>query len=221
VFVGHYSASFLGRAADKKLPLWLLFIAVQFVDVLWAVFILLGIEQVRVVPGFTAASPLDLYYMPYTHSLVGALGWSLLAYFACQAVAALRGSRTGLILALAVFSHWILDLIVHRPDLALYDNHFKVGFGLWNYIWPSFLLEMAILWTGMWMFRRTAAYKARLIGLVIGLSLLQCVGTFFLPPPPSDRAEACMPLFFYFALAATAYWVDRVGQRAGQASAAA
>ena len=79
MFVGHYSASFAAKAADQRIPLWLLFIAVQFVDVMWAIFVLLGIEKVRIVPGITASNPLDLYYMPYTHSLIGAVGWAVLA----------------------------------------------------------------------------------------------------------------------------------------------
>lgn len=102
MFIGHYSASFAGRAAEKRLPLWLLFIAVQFIDVLWTIFVLLGVEKVRIVPGFTASNALDLYYMPYTHSLLGALGWSAVAYVFCQLVPRLRGRRTGLILAAAV-----------------------------------------------------------------------------------------------------------------------
>src|SRR5262244_3621667 len=84
MFVGHYGPSFAGKALDNRIPLWLLFLAVQFVDVLWGIFVLLGIEKVRIVPGITASSPLDLYYMPYTHSLVGALGWSLFAYSVCK-----------------------------------------------------------------------------------------------------------------------------------------
>ena len=75
MFTGHYSVSFAGRAAEKRIPLWLLFIAVQFIDVLWSIFVLLGIEKVRIVPGITASNALDLYYMPYTHSLLGALCW--------------------------------------------------------------------------------------------------------------------------------------------------
>jgi hypothetical protein len=67
LFTGHYSVSFAGRAAEKRIPLWLLFIAVQFIDVLWSIFVLLGIEKVRIVPGITASNALDLYYMPYTH----------------------------------------------------------------------------------------------------------------------------------------------------------
>jgi len=129
LFTGHYSVSFAAKSAEKRIPLWLLFVAVQFIDVLWSIFVLLGIEKVRIVPGITASNALDLYYMPYTHSLLGVLCWSALAYAVCQFAPSLRGRRIGLILSAAVFSHWILDLIVHRPDLALYDSVGKMGFG--------------------------------------------------------------------------------------------
>ncbi len=158
MFVGHYSVSFAAKTAEKRIPLWLLFIAVQFIDVLWSIFVLLGIEKVRIVPGITASNALDLYYMPYTHSLLGVLFWSALAFVVCQFVPSLRGKRTGLILAAAVFSHWTLDLIVHRPDLALYDSVGKMGFGLWNYRGAAFGLEMAVLSGGAAMLYRTAVY---------------------------------------------------------------
>src|SRR5438034_5643892 len=80
MFVGHYGVSFGAKKAEPAIPLWVLFIAVQLLDVLWAPFVLLGIEKVRIVPGFTASNPLDLYYMPYTHSLVAAIGWSVVAF---------------------------------------------------------------------------------------------------------------------------------------------
>jgi hypothetical protein len=209
LFIGHYSASFAGRAAEKRLPLWLLFIAVQFVDVLWGIFVLVGIEKVRIVPGFTASNDLDLYYMPYTHSLVGALGWSAMAYVVCQLAPRLRGRRTGLILAAAVFSHWILDLIVHRPDLAVYDSVGKMGFGLWNYRIPEFVLEMALLFGGFVLLLRTVTRRGRLIGFVSVLAAVQFAGTFVLPQPTSGRGEAVTALFFYFVLALMAWWVER------------
>ena len=208
MFVGHYSASFWGKAAERRIPLWLLFLAVQFVDVLWAIFILLGIEKARIVPGLTAGSPLDLYYMPYTHSLIGALAWSVVAGLLCQIVRAWRGLRSGLIVAAAVLSHWILDLVVHQPDLSLYGDHLKMGLGLWNYLWPSFLLEMLVLWLGAWLYLRSISSKKRMLGFVVFLSAVQVFGTFFSPPPPSARAEALMALFFYFAFAAIAGWAD-------------
>ena len=219
MFTGHYSVSFAGRAAEKRIPLWLLFIAVQFIDVLWSIFVLLGIEKVRIVPGITASNALDLYYMPYTHSLLGALCWSALAYVVCQLVPSLRGRRIGLILAAAVFSHWILDLIVHRPDLPLYDSVGKMGFGLWNYRGAAFVLEMAVLIGGAALLYRTAAHKARLAGFVVFLAAFQVFGTFFLPPPPSDHAAATSALVSYVVLALVAWWVERGDPEPRNASA--
>ncbi|HEY6969841.1 MAG TPA: hypothetical protein VJA94_11595 [Candidatus Angelobacter sp.] len=208
MFVGHYSASFAGKAVEPRIPLWVLFLAVQFVDVLWAIFVLVGIEKVRIVPGITASSPLDLYYMPYTHSLVGALGWSALAFVVWQFFPKLGGRRGGLILALAVFSHWVLDLIVHRPDLALYDNAHKMGFGLWNYRWPAFILEVGVLVAGGALYAKAAPRKGRIVGYVCVLVLVQAFGTFFFPPPASDRAMALTALFFYIVLALIAWWAE-------------
>jgi hypothetical protein len=190
--------------------LWLLFIAVQFIDVLWAIFVLLGIEKVRIIPSLPS-SPLDLYYMPYTHSLVGALGWSLFAFLLCQLLPGLRGPRSGWIVGAAVFSHWILDLIVHRPDLTLYDSVFKMGFGVWNYPIPAFLLEMLVLFGGAWLYAKSAGRKgkAKLWSFVAVLAVLQFVGIFFFPPPPSGRNEAVTALFFYLLLALIAAWVER------------
>ena len=221
MFVGHYGPSFAAKSIETKIPLWLLFIAVQFVDVLWGIFVLLGIEKVRIVPGITASSPLDLYYMPYTHSLAGALGWSAVAYLLCQTVPRFRGQRIGLMVAAAVFSHWILDLIVHRPDLALYDSVFKMGFGLWNYRIPAFILEMAVLFAGAAMYIRTVSRKWKVIAYVAVLAVLQFVGTFSFPPPISDRVGAMTALFFYILLAAIAWWVERGQQSVVSRSARA
>jgi hypothetical protein len=80
MFVGHYGVSFAAQRMNRHVPLWVLFIAVQLLDVLWAPFILVGLEKVRIVPGITASNPLDLYYMPYTHSLTAAVVWSTVGY---------------------------------------------------------------------------------------------------------------------------------------------
>jgi len=209
LLVGHYSASFAAKSIEKRIPLWLLFIAVQFVDVLWAIFVLLGIEKVRIVPGITASNPLDLYYMPYTHSLVGAFLWAVLAFVVCQFFPSLKGARIGIVVGAAVFSHWILDLIVHRPDLALYDNSFKVGLGLWNYRVPAFILEIGLLIGGALLYLRTTSRKGRVIAYVFFLIVFQMVGTFFFPPPSSDRAEAFTALLLYSLLALAAFWADK------------
>src|SRR3982074_3316499 len=150
MFVGHYGPSLAAKAGRGSIALWVLFIAVQLLDVFWSFFVLLGIEKVRIVPGITATSPLDLYYMPYTHSLAGALVWSGLAALVYKLLSGEKTTRAaGLVVGLAVFSHWILDLIVHRPDLAIYDDTLKVGFGLWNYKGLEFGLEIGLLGGGI------------------------------------------------------------------------
>ena len=208
MFVGHYSASFLGKSADKRIPLWVLFLAVQFIDVLWSIFVLLGVEKVRIIPGFTASNALDLYYMPYTHSLLGVLCWSAFAYVVIQFVPGLRGVRTGLIVAAAVFSHWVLDLVVHIPDLALYDSVGKMGFGLWNHREAAFVLEIAVLFSGAAVLYRKMPHKGRFVGFVILLAAIQVVNTYFFPLPPSASAMAISALF-YLVLTLLAWWVDR------------
>ena len=208
MFTGHYSFSFAGKAAEKRIPLWVLFLAVQWIDVMWSIFVLLGIEKVRIVPGITASNPLDLYYMPYTHSLLGVLCWSALAYLVCQLFAQLRGVRTGLIVAGAVFSHWILDLIVHRPDMTLYDSVGHMGFGLWNYRGAAFALEMVVLFGGAMLLYPSAKHKERLLFFASFLALVQVYGTFFMAPPASDHAAAMAAFASYIVLAAIAKWVD-------------
>ena len=120
MFVGHYGVSYVAKRIDDSIPLWVLFVAVQLVDILWAPLVLLGVEKVRIVPGFTATNPLDLYYMPYTHSLVAALLWSAVAVVSYRLLARRSGLGGSLLVGLAVFSHWVPDVIVHRPALAAY-----------------------------------------------------------------------------------------------------
>src|ERR1700694_2372461 len=154
MFIGHYGPSFAIKAIRPAIPLWPLFIAVQLVDVAWAVLVLLGVEKVRIVPGITASNPLDLYYMPYTHSLAAAI---LLAGAAIVCGKPLRGVRdwsAAVLVGVAVFSHWFLDFLVHRPDLALYDNRAKVGLGLWNHPVIALSLEALFLFGGMVLYLR-------------------------------------------------------------------
>ena len=127
MFVGHYGPSFAGKGMRKSIPLWVLFIAVQLLDVFWSIFVLLGIEKVRIVPGITAANPLDLYYMPYTHSLVGAMLWALGAALVYYVWRRADGWGAATLVGAAVFSHWVLDVVVHRPDMPLYDNSLRLA----------------------------------------------------------------------------------------------
>ncbi len=213
MFVGHYGPSFAAKALKQSIPLWILFIAVQWVDVMWSVLVLLGIEKVRIVPGITATNPLDLYYMPYTHSLLAAILWSLGAAVAYRAVPKPGSWVTAGIVGAAVFSHWVLDLLVHRPDLPLYDDTLKVGLGLWNYPVLAFALEAALLFGGMYLYVRNTRSVARggRYGMwIFGIAMLGVQSTvFFGPPPPSDKAAAIMALVAYGVFAGVAYWLER------------
>jgi membrane-bound metal-dependent hydrolase YbcI (DUF457 family) len=216
MFVGHYGVSFFAKALQTSIPLWVLFLAVQFLDVLWAPFILLGIEKVRIVPGITASNPLDLYYMPYTHSLVAAVLWSFVCGVVYQLVAHPSRRQASVVIGLAVFSHWVLDFIVHRPDLPLYDNSNKVGLGLWNVPAPAFGLEAALLFVGAWLCLRGRV--ARSPGtLVFGVLMLGIQAyVFFGPPPTSDRAAASTALIAYAVFATVIWWLqDRPGDPKG------
>src|SRR3989442_47290 len=214
MFVGHYGVSFAAKRGDRSIPLWTLFLAVQLLDVFWSVFVVAGLEKVRIAPGITASNPFDLYYMPYTHSLVAALLWSLAAYVAYRAIRAFGASHdAAAIVAVAVFSHWVLDFVVHRPDLPLYDNAAKVGLGLWNYPAPAFLLEVAALFGGMFLYLRSTTATTRLgrYGIqVFGVVMLavQAVVVFG-PPPSSDRAAAVMALGSCILFAALAARLER------------
>jgi hypothetical protein len=205
MFVGHYGVSFAAQRMNRRVPLWVLFVAVQLLDVFWAPFILLGIEKVRIVPGITASNPLDLYYMPYTHSLIAAIAWSAAAYGVYRLW---RGAaaRAAMVVGLAVFSHWILDLVVHRPDLPLYDDTAKVGLGLWNRPVLAFGLEAALLFGGMSLFLagRTGPTAAMMIFGIVMLAIQAFI--FFGPPPASGSAAAITALLAYALFAAFVAW---------------
>lgn len=215
MFAGHYGPSLAIRAVRPQVPLWLLFIAAQLVDIAWATLVLAGVERVRIVPGFTAASPLDLYYMPYTHSLVAAVLWSLGLAIACKGLYRSWAWAAAAAVGAVVLSHWFLDLVVHRPDLPLYDNAAKVGFGLWNFLALSFAVEALVLGVGLWLYlRRTRPGNA--VGrygpaVFAGGMLAIQGGMLFAPPPPSTTALAASALVSYLVFALIAGWID--GQR--------
>ncbi|HSB60103.1 MAG TPA: hypothetical protein VLI67_00190 [Vicinamibacteria bacterium] len=211
MFVGHYAPSFLAKRLDPGIPLWLLFLAVQLLDVFWAIFIFIGVERVRIVPGFTETNALDLYYMPYTHSLPGALAWAAAAAISYRLLTG--SSRGGALVGAAVFSHWPLDLLVHRPDLALYDDAAKVGLGLWDYPYLTLALEGALLLGAMGLYMSRSpplTRRGRLSMPAFGLAiLLMQGGMLFSPPPPSERAMAITALVAYALFAAAIAWLER------------
>lgn len=212
MFVGHYGVSYFLKGLDRRVSLGLLFIAVQFVDILWAVLVLLGVEKGRVVPDITAATPVDFYFMPYTHSLVATLVWAFLAYFFYKSSPRRPGGAAALV-GLAVFSHWVLDFLVHRPDLPLVDDVMKVGLGLWDYPVLSLGLEAGILGFGVVYYAKKTLARSWLahysVWIFAVLMLMVQSAVLFGPPPSSVHTVAAMGLVSYALLAGAAHWLEK------------
>ena len=215
MFIGHYSTAFAARAAKPAIPLWHLFVAVQLVDFVWAVLIMIGVEKVRIIPHFMEASNLDLYYMPYTHSLPGCLLWAIGAGIVYTLFLTRgRNWRAGLIIGAAVFSHWLLDLIVHTQDLALYFGGPKVGFGLWNSLLWSQIVEVGLLIGGLILFlmnTKPGGIWGRVSpwALMAVLISLQAFNHLPVDEPPTPQSFGVLALVGYTILAAAAVFVDK------------
>lgn len=218
MFIGHYGVALGLKKADKTISLGLLFLAVQAVDILWTVLVLLGIEKVEISPGVTAANPLDFTYYPFTHSLLMSAVWAGAAYLLFRILPSKAGgqkSKTALILGIAVLSHFLLDLVVHRPDLPLaFGTHSpKLGLGLWNYPAVAYVLESAILLAGLWIYLKSTAATGKLgkygIPVFALLLLVANLLNLFGPPPPNVQMVAASGLVMYFVLTGAAFWLDR------------
>ena len=191
MLVGHYGASFIAKAAEPRVPLWVLLLAAQLVDVFWAVFVLVGVERVHLDPTL-ASNAMVLDSIPYTHSFLGGVLWAGAAGLIVTRSPALGGTRrAGLVVALVVVSHWILDLLVHRPDLTLWGTPPKLGMGLWDVPWLAYGVELVLVASGAVFCVRYSGLSSRgRTGLAIiagGLLVMQAVEA--LAPGPASVAE--------------------------------
>ncbi len=212
MFIGHFAPAMIAARHKDAPSLPVLFIGAQLVD--WAFFglLLTGAEKMRVTPGISVMNPMDLYHMPYTHSLLGSAIFALV--FGALLFAATR-SRTGALIAAAVvLSHWFLDLLVHVPDLTLAGSPPKLGFGLWNHPSIEMPLELALTFGSLWLYAKVAQPKVLpLVSLAGVLLLLQAVN-WFGPVEPEVTAGTSLLAFFAFALATLlAWWVYRSESR--------
>ncbi len=201
----------IAAAAPRRPGLGTLFVAAQLVDIVFFILVLAGVEHMRMVPGMTRMNAMDLYDMPWDHSLLGAAGWA--AGFALLLRLVNGRWDAGLIGGAVVLSHWLLDLLVHRPDLTLAGGPPPLGLGLWNLPWVEIPLELTITFGGLAYFiARTRAHGAAgrwlpwLLAAV--LAALQAVNWLTPQPPapvdPVPAAASITALAAYGVMAALA-----------------
>ena len=222
MFLGHYGVALALKRAEPRLSLGTLFVAAQLVDILWGVTILLGWERARIAPGWTAANPIQFLSYPLTHSLVAGALWGLAAaalYYSWPTRNTFHHARAAGVVAIAVVSHWLLDFIVHPPDLPIAsDAGTKVGLGLWHSVPATIAVELLFLGAGAavyarYMHRRGKLQPVRLAVLLGGLVLLG-LASLFGPVPNNMRAVAVGALALYTLIPFAAVWVDRAPRAA-------
>jgi hypothetical protein len=210
VGVGHIAVGFAAKRWAPRTSLAWLVLSAIFVDLLWSVFVLLGIERARITPGITRSVPLDLQYIPFSHSLIAVIAWGLVlsgAYFARH-----RDLRVAAVLWLGVFSHWVLDWISHRPDMPILISGPRVGLGLWNHPLPAFCTEAGMLAIGVWLYGTVTRARSR--RGAIGFSILVAalfvfnVAAYLGPAPPTITPMAAGNLSMVLLLVLL-YYVDR------------
>ena len=211
MFIGHFGVGFGAKAGAPTVSLGTLFLAAQFIDLLWPTLLLLGIERVRIDPGVTRVTPLDFEYYPVSHSLLAVLGWAVLLAVVYYL---LRHHRRGaIVVGATVVSHWLLDALVHQPDLPLYPGGVRlVGLGLWSSLIATLAVELLLFGIGLgWYLRTTRPSDALgrwglwgLVTLLVIIYLANLLG----PPPPNVTALAWAGQAQWL-FVAWGYWVDR------------
>lgn len=208
MFLGHYAVAFAAKRAAPATSLGTLFLAAVFIDLLWPALLLAGVERARIDPAVRGLGPLVFEHYPVSHSLLMVGVWALLLGTAYWFVA--RERRGALIVAGLVVSHWLLDALVHRPDLLLIPGGtLLVGAALWNAPLASMLMELALFAGGLLLYRRAARGRPGwplwvLCALLLAIFVADIVG----PPPPSITAVAVAG-FAQWLLVGAGYWVDR------------
>jgi len=210
MFIGHAAVALAAKPLAPRINLGVALVAAYWVDLVWPVFLLAGIEQVRIDPGNTAFTPLDFVHYPWTHSLAAAIVWSVLFFL----VTLNLGKREALLLGLLVLSHWLLDALSHRPDLPLWPGgDARVGLGLWYSVPATLAVELTMFAIGVAIYTRAAPARDRTGSLafwsLIAFLLAAYFGNAFGPPPPGVQAIAIVGVISGPALGLWAWWADR------------
>ena len=211
MFIGHYALALAAKRAAPRTSLGTLFLAVQLADMLWPVFLILGLEQAHLVPGPNPFLILWLDSIPISHSLLTLIAWGVL-------FAAVYRMRTGygkgaIVVALAVVSHWVLDVVTHRPDMPLYPGGPKLGLGLWNSIAGTVVIEVVMFAAGTWIYLRTTRARDAVgrygLGALLTLLGLSYGGSLLGGAPPSMRAIEIGGIIFGWLFVVWAAWGDK------------
>jgi membrane-bound metal-dependent hydrolase YbcI (DUF457 family) len=210
MFLGHYGLALAAKRVAPRESLGATVTASQWADLLWPIFLIVGWEQVRIVPGLMAASSLEFVHYPITHSLLAVVGWAIL--LGTVSFLFTRRATGSLVLGALVVSHWLLDLPVHEPDLPLWPgSDILLGGGLWNSLPLTLILEFGIFLGGLALYTRATtprdgAGRWGLWTMILVLSLFYLSS--FAAPPPSETALAYGGLTLWV-FVPWAYWVDK------------
>lgn len=210
MFIGHYGLALASKNADRSVKLGTSILAAQFLDLIWPVLVLAGVERFSIEPGNTKLTPLNFESYPYTHSLLGSVILALL--FGIISFLITKSIRRSIIYSLLVVSHWFLDFLTHRPDLQLtFDTNNKVGLGLWNHPVAAIISEVLIYCMGVYLFLKNTALNKKgriLFGIMISLLAIFHIMNLLSPPPPSVNAVAYSALLLWL-FVFLGYWVDK------------
>ncbi|HLW84047.1 MAG TPA: hypothetical protein VKR60_02460 [Candidatus Sulfotelmatobacter sp.] len=212
MFIGHFAVGFAAKKFAPRSSLAVLLAAPLLSDILWPLFLLLGWERVRIDPGNTRYTPLDLTYYPWSHSLLMTLVWATAFALVYHRIAHYRAGT--LAVWIGVVSHWILDWITHRPDMPLYPGGGpRLGLGLWNSIAGTMGVEILMFVCGVWLYLGTTRARDRIgrYGFIayVTLLLLIYVGDRFGAPPPSAADIAWTGVIAEVILMPWAWWFDQ------------
>lgn len=212
MFIGHFAIAFASKEVAPKTSLGTLFMASQFIDLLWPIFLLLGIEHVKVDPGNTIVTPFDFVYYPYSHSLLTVIAIGALLSLVYWAVTRYR--QGALVIGLACLSHWLLDAISHRPDLPLFPGgDILIGLGLWNSLAGTLILEGLLFIAGIILYVRLTKAKDRVgrfaLWSLIAFLTITYIASIFGPPPPDDQQKIALVGLSTWLLVLWAYWIDK------------
>jgi len=212
MFIGHFAVALGAKKVAPEVSLGTLIMAAQLADLLWPTLVLLGVEKVEIRPGTTAFTPLDFVYFPWSHSLDSLIGWALAMGVAYKLVTR-RQTSAAITVAALVVSHWVLDVITHRPDMPLtMEGAERLGLGLWNSIPGTIVVEVLMFALGVYLYWKTTQALDR-TGTIAFWSLVAFLSAIYVanivgPPPPSVAALAWVGESIWL-LVAWGYWIDR------------